>query len=69
MKASEQFALDQWLTDYPEGLSFDEVLALMTGNEWTHDQITVWQVVEHFTLDQVADFIQDTKNHFERVTA
>lgn len=33
------------------------------------DEITVWQVVEHFTLDQVADFIEDTKKHFERVTA
>lgn len=68
MKTSEQFALDQWLTDYPEGLSFDEVLALM-GDEWTHDDITVWEVVEHFTLDQVADFIRDTKQHFERATA
>jgi hypothetical protein len=33
--------------------------------EWTHELISVWQTVEHFTLRQVAEFIEDTKQHFE----
>lgn len=70
MKLSEQFALNQWLTDYPEGLTYDEVIDLMMGDEdeWTHDQITVWQTVEHFTLRQVIEFIEDTRKHFAAVT-
>lgn len=72
MKTSEQFALNQWLSDYPDGLSYGDVIDLMLGDgeseEWTHEQITVWQVVEHFTLNQVADFIEDTRAHFARVT-
>lgn len=70
MKLSEQFALNQWLTDYPEGLTYDEVIDLMLGDEdeWTHDQITVWQTVEHFTLRQVIEFIEDTRKHFAAVT-
>lgn len=70
MKLSEQFALNQWLTDYPEGLTYDEVIDLMLGDEdeWTHDQITVWQTVEHFTLRQVVEFIEDTRKHFAAVT-
>lgn len=73
MKTSEQFALNQWLSDYPDGLTYAEILDLMNGNdddadEWTHDQISVWQVVEHFTLRQVAEFIDDTRAHFEAVT-
>lgn len=70
MKPSEQFALNQWLTDYPDNLTYDEVIDLMMGDEdeWTHDQITVWQVVEHFTLRQVIEFIEDTRKHFAAVT-
>jgi len=70
MKLSEQFALNQWLTDYPEGLTYDEVIDLMLGDEdeWTHDQITVWETVEHFTLRQVIEFIEDTRKHFAAVT-
>jgi hypothetical protein len=70
MKLSEQFALNQWLTDYPENLTYDEVIDLMLGDEdeWTHDQITVWQTVEHFTLRQVIEFIEDTRKHFAAVT-
>ena len=70
MKPSEQFALNQWLTDYPENLTYDEVIDLMMGDEdeWTHDQITVWQTVEHFTLRQVIEFIEDTRKHFAAVT-
>ncbi len=70
MKLSEQFALNQWLTDYPENLTYDEVIDLMLGDEdeWTHDQITVWQTVEHFTLRQVVEFIEDTRKHFAAVT-
>jgi len=70
MKTSEHFALDEWLTDYPEDLSYHEVLAIMRHpeNNWRCDQITVWEAVEDFTLNQVANFIEDTKAHFERVT-
>ncbi len=70
MKLSEQFALNQWLTDYPENLTYDEVIDLMLGDEdeWGHDEITVWQTVEHFTLRQVVEFIEDTRKHFAAVT-
>ena len=70
MKISEQFALDQWLTDYPENLTYQGVLDLLHGDseEWTHELITVWQTVEDCTLWQIAGFIEDTKRHFERIT-
>ena len=70
MKTSEQFALNQWLTEYPDNLTYDEVIDLMMGDEdeWTHDQITVWQTVEHFTLRQVIELIEDTRKHFAAVT-
>lgn len=68
MKASERFALSQWLTDYPEDASFDEVLDIMRDpeNQWSAERITVWEVVENFPLEAVAEFIEDTKRIFER---
>lgn len=70
MKLSEQFALNQWLTDYPENLTYEQIIDLLHGDseEWTNDEITVWQTVENFTLRQIAEFINDTREHFARVT-
>jgi len=67
MTHAENFALGQWLSDYPEDKTYDEIMELMEGeeDEWVHEEISVWQTVEHFTLRQVAEFIEDTKQHFE----
>ena len=71
MKTSEHFALDEWLSYYPDDLTYDEILALLRDpeNSWCHEDISVWEQVESCPLDQVAKFIEDTKKHFERVTA
>ena len=71
LSVAERFALDEWLTEYPDDLSYDEILIVMknANNEWNVDNITVWYLVENCTIDQVAIFIGDTKDHFERVTA
>ena len=68
---SELFALMEWLADFPDDLDYDEIIEVMreNKNEWIIDRIDVWEVVEHFTLDQVADFIEMTKKHFESVVA
>jgi len=68
MKTSEKFALNEWLSDYPEDLEYYEILELMSQDDWSVDGISVWEVVENFTLDQVSDFIENTRMHFERVT-
>jgi hypothetical protein len=70
MKTSEHFALDEWLSEYPDDLTYHEILAIMRHpkNTWKAKHIYVWEVVEDCTLSQVAGFIEDTKTHFERVT-
>ena len=70
MKPSQRFAINQWLTDYPDNMTYEQILDAMMGDEeeWTHDAITAWHVVEHFTLRQVAQFIEDTQKHFAAVT-
>jgi hypothetical protein len=69
MTASEQFALNQWLSDYPDNMTYEEIIAALQVDEWKIDDITVWYLVENNTTDQVAMFIEDTKDAFERATA
>lgn len=70
MKNSENFALNQWLSDYPVDMSYGDILEIMRTeeNSWKCEEISVWEAVENFTLDQVAEFIEDTKAAFERAT-
>jgi len=70
MKSSEQFALNQWLTDYPENLTYEQIINLLRENpdEWTIEELTVWEVAEQYPFDLVADFIEDTKKSFIRHT-
>jgi len=70
MRNSEYFALNQWLTDYPANLTYAEIIALMRENpdEWSLDELTVWEVAEGYSFELVADFIEDTRKAFERMT-
>jgi hypothetical protein len=69
MKHSERFALMEWLTEFPDDKTYDEIIVMLRGDEseWTHPDIDVWEVVENHTLDQVADIIENTRMHFESV--
>jgi hypothetical protein len=69
MKQSERFALMEWLTEFPDDKTYDEIILMLKGDEseWTHPDIDVWEVVENHTLDQVADIIENTRMHFESV--
>ena len=66
MTNSESFALNQWLCDYPDDMSYADIIErLSVENEWNVDDITVWELVENNTTDQVAEFIEDTKTAYE----
>lgn len=68
---SELFALMEWLTDFPDDMTYDEIIEVLQEgkDEWALDNIDVWEVVEDYPFDQVAEFIEMTKKHFESVVA
>jgi hypothetical protein len=70
MTNAERFALNQWLSDYPENLSYDEIITILNNpeTEFTIDDIFVWELVEGHNFTQVAEFIEDTRKAFERAT-
>jgi len=70
MTNSQHFALNQWLTEYPTNMTYAEIISLLRENpdEWSLDEVTAWEVVEKYSFDLVAEFIEDTRKAFERAT-
>jgi len=71
MKISERHALGQWLCDYPSNKTYAEIIETMAAlpNDWTHENLELWEVVETYPLAQVAQFIEDTREMIEKAIA
>jgi hypothetical protein len=67
-KDAQYFALDQWLSDYPDDMTYDEVIQLLRLDAWSDKEpdrdwmevITPWYLIEGHVGEQIADFIEDT---------
>jgi hypothetical protein len=62
MTHAETFALSEWLTEYPDNLSYAEIMEMLLTED---EQVTVWWVVERYNADDVWEFIEDTRRSFE----
>ena len=62
MKVSERFALGQWLSDYPDDKTYDEVLSMITEE---HEDVLLWETIENYPPESVIEMIDDTRSSFE----
>jgi hypothetical protein len=62
MKVSERFALGQWLSDYPDDKTYDEVLSMITEE---HEDVILWEPIENYPPESVIEMIDDTRSSFE----
>jgi hypothetical protein len=62
MKVSERFALGQWLSDYPDDKTYEEVLSMITEE---HEDIILWETIENYPPESVIEMIDDTRSSFE----
>lgn len=62
MKHSELFALNEWLSDYPAHMSYDEVIDLLHDGD---ERIVVWRWFEHIPTSSLIENIDNTHSHFE----
>jgi hypothetical protein len=66
MKKSQFFAVSQFLTDYPDGMSFSDVIdAVAAGDEC----ITKWEMVESWSDADLAETIEMCEKAFSRAVA
>jgi hypothetical protein len=62
MTRSEQFAIDEWLFDYPKTLSFDDILYLLLDPKDT--SIVPYAQGETMSRQDLGNFISGTETHF-----
>jgi len=70
MNKFELFALQEWLSEYPENKSFNDILDMIYAE---CEEITPWHVIDSFSPLDIISMITDTKRHaetlFNEVTA
>lgn len=67
MKVSERFALNQWLSEHPDTMSYDTILRIIQMEDFTSGDwgIVPWEVVEDYPSDSIVEMIEDTRKAFE----
>jgi hypothetical protein len=66
MTKSEQFAIDEWLFEYPKDASFEDILYLLLDSE--DESITPYSQGESMSRQDLANCISGTETHFSFVT-
>lgn len=66
MKKSQFFAVSQFLTDYPDGMSFADVLEAVAAGD---DSITRWEMVESWSDADLAEAIEMCEKAFSRAVS
>jgi hypothetical protein len=66
MTHAETFALNEWLTEYPDDLTFDEVCALLLDED---ESVVPWQWFETMPPTELVENIDNTRSHFENTIA
>jgi hypothetical protein len=58
MRHAERFALNQWLAEYPQDATYDEVFKMVLDGD---ERIAVWERLEGNPNYVIADVIEETK--------
>jgi len=65
METSERFALNEWLSEFPDNKTFDEIMDLIREDD---ESVIAWELVEHHPAADLIELIYNTQMHFEFVT-
>jgi thiaminase len=69
-ETAETFELNQWLSDTPCDMTYQEILDQLRSDEYLeHDDIIAWEAVEDYSGRDIAEMIDDTRSAFERAAA
>ena len=73
IRQCQWYAIDQWLSSYPDSATYDEIINFLKNDEWDNPdtdyldmegeyEIVEWYLIEGHSGDQIAKFIEDTFN-------
>jgi hypothetical protein len=66
IERAQDFAIDQWLSDHPEEMTYDQIIEILRKDKWSDSEpdtdwneiITPWYLIEGHVGEQIADFIE-----------
>jgi hypothetical protein len=67
MTMAEKFALGEWLSEYPDNYSYDEILELiikMIDEGEETENLLLWELIEFWPSEDVIELIDKTKDNF-----
>jgi hypothetical protein len=75
LERAQDFALDQWLSDHPDDMTYDQIIEVLRKDKWSSLQpndewseiITPWYLIEGHVGEQIADFITSTCSDVQRL--
>lgn len=73
LERAQDFAIDQWLSDHPNDMTYDQIIALLKQDTWNrkdsewYETITPWYLIEDHSGEQIANFIEDTCADVQRL--
>jgi hypothetical protein len=68
-ETAETFALNQWLSDYPADMTYNEIINQIESDDYLDHDIVVWEPIEDYSGEEIAEMIEDTRRAFERHAA
>jgi hypothetical protein len=64
--AAESFALNEYLSHYPDEWDYDTIINAIADGDY-YDDIDVWQPFENDEPDEIVNNIDNTRLHFIRI--
>jgi hypothetical protein len=68
-ETAETFALNQWLSDYPADMTYNEIISQIESDDYLDHDIVIWEPIEDYSGEEIAEIIHDTRRAFERHAA
>lgn len=61
MNVAEEFALGQYLSDYPPDLEYDDVIAMILDED---DEVLIWAPFDNYPRHELCTLIDDLRDSF-----
>ena len=63
-RLAKKFAMDQYLSEFPEGMSHQDILGELLNGTFADNGIKVWPLFDSVPTDDLVDCIIETRNRF-----
>ena len=48
-------------------MAYADILKLIAESDWSNEDFFLWDIFENIPMSQIADFIDETREHFDYV--